>query len=47
MSPSSWTAAAALSVGSFFANLPTGDGHAYMMTPISRQLWGTEAFQNP
>ncbi|CAM9261565.1 unnamed protein product [Ectocarpus sp. 8 AP-2014] len=40
------TAAATLvGAGGFFAQLPTGDSHAYMMIPVSRQLWGTSAFQ--
>ncbi|CAN0384662.1 unnamed protein product, partial [Ectocarpus fasciculatus] len=40
-------AAALLAVSGFFAQLPVSDGHAYMMIPVSRQLWGTEAFQEP
>ncbi|CBN77502.1 EsV-1-166 [Ectocarpus siliculosus] len=45
--PRTATAAAAALVGAggFFAQLPTGDSHAYMMIPVSRQLWGTSAFQ--
>ncbi|CAM9643894.1 unnamed protein product [Ectocarpus sp. 13 AM-2016] len=39
-------AAALLGVGGFLAQLPVSDGHAYMMTPISRQLGGTTPF-NP
>ncbi|CAN0283632.1 unnamed protein product, partial [Ectocarpus fasciculatus] len=38
-------AAALVGVGGFFAQLPVGDSHVYMMTPVSRQLWGTTAFQ--
>ncbi|CBN75518.1 EsV-1-166 [Ectocarpus siliculosus] len=44
------TAAAAatlLAASGFFAQLPVSDGHVYMMNPVSRQLWGTEAFQEP
>ncbi|CAB1104009.1 unnamed protein product [Ectocarpus sp. CCAP 1310/34] len=37
-------AVALLSVGGFLAQLPVSDGHAYMMTPISRQLGGTTPF---
>ncbi|CAN0301307.1 unnamed protein product, partial [Ectocarpus sp. 12 AP-2014] len=40
-------AAALVGAGGFFAQLPTGDSHAYMMIPVSRQLWGTSAFQEP
>ncbi|CAM9914038.1 unnamed protein product [Pylaiella littoralis] len=48
MSPTSWTTAALLlRVGGFLARVRTGDGHVYLMSPISRQLWGTEAFQEP
>ncbi|CAM9196488.1 unnamed protein product [Ectocarpus fasciculatus] len=39
-------AAALLGAGGFLAQLPVSDGHAYMMTPISRQLGGTTPF-NP
>ncbi|CBJ30292.1 EsV-1-166 [Ectocarpus siliculosus] len=40
-------AAALLAASGFFAQLPVSDGHVYMMNPVSRQLWGTEAFQEP
>ncbi|CAM9767269.1 unnamed protein product, partial [Ectocarpus sp. 8 AP-2014] len=40
-------AAALLAASGLFAQLPVSDGHAYMMIPVSRQLWGTEAFQEP
>ncbi|CAM9493185.1 unnamed protein product [Ectocarpus fasciculatus] len=40
------TAAALASIGGFFAQMPVGDSHVYMMTPVSRQLWGTSAFQD-
>ncbi|CAM9914105.1 unnamed protein product [Pylaiella littoralis] len=47
MSPASWTTAVLLSVGGFLAHVRTGDGHLYLMSPVSRQLWGTVAFQEP
>lgn len=45
MSSASWVAAI-LSVAGFLAQAPTTtEGHLYMMAPVSRQLWGTTAFQ--
>eukprot|EP00752_Nemacystus_decipiens_P007761 g6935.t1 len=44
MSPAWWTSAA-LSVAGLLAHLPAADAHLYMMTPVSRNLWGTTAFQ--
>ena len=45
MSPALWTSAA-LSVAGLLAQLPAAaDAHLYMMTPVSRNLWGTTAFQ--
>ncbi|CAN0372225.1 unnamed protein product [Ectocarpus sp. 6 AP-2014] len=40
-------AAALLAASGFFAQLPVSDGHVYMMNPVSRQLWGTDAFRGP
>lgn len=48
MSPASWTAAALMSAAAgLLAQLPTADGHLYMMNPVSRNLYGTAAFQEP
>lgn len=44
-SSSSFIAAAVLSAMSLLAIVPAGKGHVYMMNPVSRNLWGTTAFQ--
>ena len=46
MSPVSWIPVVALGVAGFLAHCPTGaESHVYMMKPVSRNLFGTTAFQ--